>query len=108
MSPIASYVVQTVVTLLGVAALAIVVLYGARRAGIGRPSGPLEVVGRLPLDGRRTVYLVRVGRTVYVVGASDTGLVKLGETTEAALFAPSTASPAPTVTTERPESLDAP
>lgn len=86
MSPVASYVVQTLVTLLGVAALAVVVLYGARRAGVGRPTGPLEIVGRLPLDGRRAVFLVRVGGTVYVVGSSDAGLVKLGETTEAALF----------------------
>jgi hypothetical protein len=32
------------------------------------------------------VYLVRVGQTVYVVGASDAGMVKLGETTESVLF----------------------
>lgn len=86
MSPVASYVVQTLVTLLGVAALAVAVLYGARRAGVGRPTGPLEIVGRLPLEGRRTVFLVRVGGIVYVVGSSDAGLVKLGETTEGALF----------------------
>lgn len=98
MSPVASYIVQTVVTLVGVAALAVLLLYGARRAGVGRPSGPLEVVGRLPLDGRRTVYLVRVGRTIYVVGSSDAGLVKLGETTEGLLHsdpAESTGSPKP-------------
>jgi flagellar biogenesis protein FliO len=103
-SPIASYVVQTTVTLLGVAALAVVFLYGARRAGIGRPSGPLEVVGRLPLDGRRTVYLVRVGATIYVVGSSDAGLVKLGETTDAALF---TESAGVAIAAERPGSRDA-
>ena len=85
MSPIASYVVQTTVTLLGVTALAVVILYGARRAGLGRPTGPLEIVGRLPLDGRRTVFLVRVGGTIYVVGSSEAGLVKLGETTDALL-----------------------
>ena len=60
MSPLASYVIETVVTLLGVIALAVLVLYAARRMGIGRPAGPLELVGRLPLDGRRAVYLVRV------------------------------------------------
>ena len=79
MSPVASYLVQTAVTLAGVAALAVVLLYGARRAGVGRPSGPLELVGRLPLDARRAVYLIRAGATIYVVGSSEAGLVKLGE-----------------------------
>jgi hypothetical protein len=46
---------------------------------MGRPTGPLELVGRLPLDGRRAVYLVRVGSIVYVVGASEAGLNKLGQ-----------------------------
>jgi flagellar protein FliO/FliZ len=85
LSPVASYVIQTVVTLAGVVALAVLVLYGARRAGVGRASGPLSVVGRLPLDGRRAVYLVRVGRAIYVIGVSDGGLVKLGEMAEADL-----------------------
>jgi flagellar biogenesis protein FliO len=86
LSPVASYVIQTVVTLVGVVALAVLVLYGARRAGVGRASGPLSVVGRLPLDGRRAVYLVRVGRSIYVIGVSDGGLVKLGEMAEADLI----------------------
>lgn len=85
MSPVAAYVVQTVVTLAGVGALALLLVYGARRAGLGRATGPLSVVGRLPLDARRAVYLVRVGRSVYVIGASEAGLVKLGEISEAEL-----------------------
>jgi flagellar biogenesis protein FliO len=36
-------------------------------------------MGRLPLDARRAVYLIRVGRLVYVVGASEGGLTRLGE-----------------------------
>ena len=79
MSPLTAYVVETLVTLLGVVALAVLVLYGARRLGVGRPGGPIDLVGRLPLDGRRAVYLVRVGETVYVLGASEAGLSKLGE-----------------------------
>jgi flagellar protein FliO/FliZ len=79
MPPMTGYLVQTLVTLLAVVALAVLVLYGARRIGIGRPSGPLEMVGRLPLDGRRSVYLVRVADAVYVIGASEAGLTKLGE-----------------------------
>jgi flagellar protein FliO/FliZ len=79
MSPLAKYVVETMVTLLGVVVLAVLVLMAARRIGVGRPAGPLSLVGRLPLDARRAIYLVRVGGTVYVVGASEAGLTKLGE-----------------------------
>lgn len=79
MSPIASYAIQTLVTLLGVVALAAVVLYAARRLGVGQPTGPMSLVGRLPLDHRRAIYLVRVGEVVFVVGASEGGLNKLGE-----------------------------
>jgi flagellar protein FliO/FliZ len=79
MSPVATYIVETLVTLAGVVILAVLLLYGGRRLGVGRPSGPLELVGRLPLDARRAVYLVRVGRLVYVVGASEGGLTRLGE-----------------------------
>ncbi len=78
-SPVVSYVVQTLITVGAISALAVLVLYGARRVGVGRPSGPLTLVGRLPLEGRRMVYLIRVGETVYVVGASEAGLHKLGE-----------------------------
>ncbi len=79
MTPLTTYVVETLITLVAVIALAVLVLYGARRVGIGRPGGPIELVGRLPLDGRRAVYLVRVGPQVYVLGASEAGLTKLGE-----------------------------
>jgi flagellar biogenesis protein FliO len=79
MTPLTRYVVETLVTLFAVVALAVLVLVAARRVGVGRGTGPLELVGRLPLDGRRSVYLVRVAETVYVVGASEAGLHKLGE-----------------------------
>lgn len=79
MSPLAAYLVETIVTLLAVLAVAVLVLYGARRLGLGRPVGPLQLEGRLPLDGRRVIYLVRVADTLYVVGASEAGLHKLGE-----------------------------
>jgi flagellar biogenesis protein FliO len=67
------------VTLTGVVALAVLVLYAARRFGMGRAGGPLELVGRLPLDGRRAVYLVRVGKRVLVLGAGDQALTSLAE-----------------------------
>jgi flagellar protein FliO/FliZ len=85
MSPMTTYIVETFLTLLGVVVLAVLVLYAARRLGVGRPVGPLEVLGRLPLDGRRAVYLVRVGRTAFVVGASERGLSRLGELDAATL-----------------------
>src|SRR5215471_16316501 len=88
MSPLGAYIVESFVTLVGVLVLAAVVLYGARRLGLGRPEGPLELLGRLPLDTRRAVYLVKVGKVVYVVGASEAGLVRLGEVAAAELGAP--------------------
>jgi flagellar protein FliO/FliZ len=80
-SPTASYLVETLVTLLAVIAVAVLALVGARRLGVGAPQGPLELVGRLPLDARRVIYLVRVGPQVLVVGASEAGLIKLSEVT---------------------------
>jgi flagellar protein FliO/FliZ len=93
LSPVIAYLVQTVVTLLAVALVAGLILYGARRIGIGRPSGPLELVGHLPLDGRRAIYLVRVAERVFIVGASESGLRKLGELPAEALPAGAPVAP---------------
>lgn len=79
MTPLSRYVVETLVTLLGIVALSVVLLSALRRAGVGKPGGPLELLARLPLEGRRAVYLVRVGKLVYVVAASESSLAKLGE-----------------------------
>ena len=79
MGSYAGYLLETFVTLLAVCGLAFVVLYGARRLGIGRPRGPIQLVGQLPLDARRAIYLVQVGSQVLVVGASEAGITKLGE-----------------------------
>ncbi len=79
MGSYAGYLLETFVTLLAVCGLAFVVLYGARRLGIGRPRGPIQLVGQLPLDARRAIYLVQVGGQVLVVGASEAGITKLGE-----------------------------
>jgi flagellar protein FliO/FliZ len=74
-----AYLVETSVTLAAVCALALVVLWGARRLGVGRPSGPIELCGHLPLDARRSIYLVRVGAQVFIVGVGEGGFTKLGE-----------------------------
>lgn len=88
MTPLGRYVLETLLTLGLVAGVAVAVLYAVRRLGVGRPSGPLSLAGRLVLDARKAIYLVRVGETVYVIGASDSGLTKLGELPESALGAP--------------------
>lgn len=79
MTSYGSYLLQTILSLLVVAALCVVVLLLLRRAGVASKLGPIALCGRLPLDGHRTIYLVRVGAQVLVVGAGDGGLVKLGE-----------------------------
>jgi len=75
----ANYVLETLLTLAAVCGLAVVVLWSARRMGVGRPRGPVALLGRLPLEGRRAVYVVRVGGQALVVGASEAGLTRLGE-----------------------------
>lgn len=95
MSSYAGYILETFVTLLAVCAVAFVVLFGARRLGIGRARGPLQLVGQLPLDARRAVYLVKVGDQVLVVGASEAGLTKLGELASTAIPTPEPAPGAP-------------
>lgn len=84
--------IETFVTLLAVCVLAFIVLYGARRLGVGRASGPIQLCGRLPLDARRSIYLVKVGAQVLVVGVGEGGFTKLGEIPAADL--PADATPA--------------
>lgn len=79
MSPLARYVVETGVTLVAVIILASLVLVGIRRLGGPRGGGPIELVARLPLDGRRAVYVVRVADTLFVLGAGEGGMTRVGE-----------------------------
>ena len=79
MTPLSRYVIETLVTLLAVVALCVLLLSALRRVGVGKTGGPLELLARLPLEGRRAVYLVRAGETVYVLAASESALAKLGE-----------------------------
>jgi flagellar biogenesis protein FliO len=73
------YLIETLATLFAVCAMAFLVLWGARRLGVGRPTGPIELRGHLPLDGRRSIYLVKVGEQVFIVGVGEGGFTKLGE-----------------------------
>lgn len=75
----AGTLLETFLTLVLVCAVAVVMLWLARRAGVARAFGAAELVGQLPLEPRRAVYLVRIGARVLVVGASEAGLTKLSE-----------------------------
>jgi flagellar biogenesis protein FliO len=78
-SPIATYMLQTGLTLVGVVLLAWLVLYTTRKLGGPPVGGPLQLLGRLPLEGRRAVYLVKVDDRVLVLGSSEAGISKLAE-----------------------------
>ena len=74
-----SYLLETFLMLVCVCGAAWAVLFGAKKLGFGRAKGPISLLGQLPLDARRSVFLVRVGPRVLVVGASEAGLTKLSE-----------------------------
>jgi flagellar biosynthetic protein FliO len=93
MSAYTSYLLETFVTLLAVCAIAVAVLYGARKMGMGRSTGGIELVGRLPLDSRRSIVLVRVGAQVFLVGVADGGFTKLGELAASDVPSPMPAEP---------------
>lgn len=88
-SPIGDYLVESLLVLLVIVALAALVLIVARRAGLGqgRGLGSIELIARLPLEPRRSVYVVRVLDQVLIIGASEAGLSKLGELPESAVRA---------------------
>ena len=83
-SPLAEYLLESAAVLVVVIGLGALVLHAARRAGVARSSGPLELLARLPLEARRSVYVVRVLDQVLILGASEAGLSKLGELPESA------------------------
>jgi hypothetical protein len=78
-SSLSGYLKESVAILLVVVALAAFVLYAARRVGVGRAMGPVELLARLPLEPRRSVYVVRVLDRVLIIGSSEAGLAKLGQ-----------------------------
>lgn len=79
MSPYASYLLETLFMLIAVSVLAWVLLASAKKFGVGRASGAIRLVGKLPLDARRSIVLVKVGSQVLVVGVGDGGFTKLGD-----------------------------
>ena len=95
MSPLTTYLVETFLALVAVIVLAMVIILGAKRFGIGRPNGPMRLLGRLPLDARRSVLLVQVADQVLVLGTSEAGITKLGELTQGSLDPFREPTPAP-------------
>lgn len=85
-SPALDYLALSLLVLLVIVGLALLSLYVARRAGLGHGHGlgSIELLARLPLEPRRSVYVVRVLNQVLIIGASEAGLSKLGELSESA------------------------
>ncbi len=77
-SPLGDYLIESVIALSGVLALAVFLLYSARRAGLGQASGPIQLLARLRLEARRSIYVVRVQDQVLIIGSSEAGLARLG------------------------------
>ena len=80
MSPEATYVLESLATVAVFGGALWIAAWGVRRVGVNGRSGPLEILARQPLDGRRAIYLVRVGKRVLVVGATDSALTRLSST----------------------------
>jgi flagellar protein FliO/FliZ len=84
-SALSAYLLESALVLLLVVGLGWLVTFLARRAGVARATGPLELIARLPLEARRAVYVVRVLDQVLILGGSEQGLSKLGELPESAV-----------------------
>jgi flagellar protein FliO/FliZ len=88
-SPIGDYLVESLVALFVIVALGALLVYAARRTGLGfaRGLGSIELLARVPLEPRRSIYVVRVVDQVLILGASEGGITKLGELPESAIAA---------------------
>jgi flagellar biosynthetic protein FliO len=66
---------------LGIVCLAawVVVRFGVRRMWGPRGGGVLDIIARVPLEPRRSLYVVEVGGKVLLVGTSEMGLNVLSE-----------------------------
>ena len=74
------YLLQTLLALGAVCLLAWIVLrWGVRRLYGGTAGGRVRVLERVPLDARRTLYLVEVGEKVLLLGAGEGRLTTLAE-----------------------------
>jgi flagellar biosynthetic protein FliO len=49
------------------------------RRGVGRPSGPIKIMARLPLDPRRALYVVETAGRCFLIGVGDGPMTMLAE-----------------------------
>lgn len=75
------YLLQTLLALGAVCLLAYVVLrWGAKRLyGVGRPGQRMRLIERLPLEPRRSLYLIEVAGRRLLVGSAESGVTLLTE-----------------------------
>lgn len=73
-------IVQTICVLAGVCALAVVSLrWLGARFGQRDGNAPMRVVGRLPLEPRRSLLVVKVGGRTVMLASSEAGVHPVGE-----------------------------
>lgn len=95
-----AFLLETLLILIAVCALAwVVVRFGLRRLyapspGSGGRQAPLRVVARLPLEPRRTVYIIEAAGKTLLVGVSEGGaMTNLTELDPEAVAAAEAAAP---------------
>ncbi len=80
-----SYLVSTTLALIAVCAIAVLALRALRPGGLGRARGGLKLLGVLPLETRRSVYVIEAGGRCFLVGGGDGPLAVLAELDAAAV-----------------------
>jgi flagellar biogenesis protein FliO len=83
---------EAALTLLFVGLIGAAVVSLLRRTGSTSGNGGLELYGRLSLDARKAIFLVKVGDQVLVLGSSEAGLRLLTTVPACDLPAPQVAS----------------
>lgn len=77
-----SLLLQTILALILVCVLAYVLLRYGLKWLIPKPKGQIQamrIIDRLPLEGRRAVYMVEIGEKVLILAATDSSINKVGE-----------------------------
>ena len=70
--------VKTAFILVGLCFTAYVGLKYLSKMNLGA-QGPMKILGRLPIDGRRAVVVVDIAGKTLIIGSSDAGMQNLGE-----------------------------
>ena len=78
---------KTVLVLIGVCLLAFAGLRWLAKLHGQRAVGQMQVLAKLPLEPRRSMFVVKVGERGLIVGTSESGMNALGELTAAELLA---------------------